>query len=124
MLYEYMVYPDGFHTAYSERKPDGTIEFWMEWPSQSGMGTARCTLPSMKWDELSDVDDESLAWLKAFVERNRDLIEEMADDATMELTLNRTKNNATPSFTCSPHHTMWGVAGLDAGSVGLRSTHR
>ena len=82
MFYKYMVYPDGFHTAYSERQPDGSVYFMMEWPSQSGMGTARCTLPSMEWDQLAAVDDEMLAWLKAFVDKNYDLINEMADDVT------------------------------------------
>ena len=80
MFYKYMVYPDGFHTAYSERRPDGTVLFIMEWPSESGMGTARCTLPSMEWDQLVGGEDEMLAWLKAFVAKNYELINEMADD--------------------------------------------
>lgn len=81
MLFEYMTFPDGLHTAYSERRADGSISFVMEWPSDSGISSASCRIPEMSWTRTPEVTDDVLASCKAFVEGDLDLIVEMADEA-------------------------------------------
>lgn len=85
MYYRYCTYPDGLHTAYSERHPDGSIYFMFEWPLFMDMGTARCTIPSMKWDELHGVEEGDLERMEEYVANNLDLIEELADEAAESL---------------------------------------
>lgn len=81
MYYSYTTYPDGLHTAYSQRHPDGSIHFVFEWPMFMDMGTARCTIPVMTWDELHGVEEGDLERMEAYVRENLDLMEELADEA-------------------------------------------
>ena len=85
LYYRYCTYPDGLHTAYSERHPDGSIYFMFEWPLFMDMGTARCTIPSMKWDQLHGVEEGDLERMEEYVVNNLDLIEELADEAAESL---------------------------------------
>ena len=81
MCYPYTSYPDGLHTAYSERKDDGSIWFVFEWPMFMDMGTTRCKIPAMTWDELHGVEEGDISRMEEYVRANLDLIEELADEA-------------------------------------------
>lgn len=83
MYFPYTTYPDGLHTSYSERKKDGSIWFLFEWPLFMDMGTARCTIPSMQWDELHGLAEGDLDWMETYVKENQELIEELADEAVV-----------------------------------------
>lgn len=89
MLYEYATYPDGLHTAFSERYDDGTYHFVFEWPLPMDMGMARCRLPQMEWDMLHRAGREDISRLEGFLGRNLDIIEDCVDQVSEELALER-----------------------------------
>lgn len=89
MFYEYAVYPDGLHTSFTERMPDGSYYFIFEWPLPYDMGMARCHVPSMDWDRLHKAGLKKLREFETFIAENREIIEDCVDQVTEEAALER-----------------------------------
>ena len=81
MLFPFISYPDGLHTAYEPMASDGSYHVVCEWPIDMDVASARCKVPSMEWDRAHAASREDLAELSRFVGRNRSLLDELAEEA-------------------------------------------
>lgn len=80
MTWNYLRYPDDTQIAYSDLRPDGTIEVTIERPIDYGFDTAVCLLPSFRWTKNEGFSPDEMEQWDAILKSNAPLIFELAEE--------------------------------------------
>ena len=79
MMYPYMTFSDDTEVTHSPLRDNGTVNVYIETPTDTGFKSLTCTLPEYTWENNGYSEDELRHW-KEYVQNNAHIIMELARD--------------------------------------------